>query len=60
MKTQQIRLIDVFFIGPLLIYVGYKYNLPGYIKGLLIIIGVLTILYNGANYIENENNWKSI
>ncbi len=54
MKTQQIRLIDVFFIGPFLIYVAAKQNLPVYTKGTLILIGVLTILYNFNNYLKNE------
>lgn len=51
-KSQFIRLIDVFLIGPLLIYVGLFVKEP--IKWTtypLIITGIATIVYNGKNYL---------
>lgn len=53
-KTQMIRLVDVLFIGPFLIYVAY--TTPGIgetEKFLLFVIGLLTMLYNGDNYLKN-------
>lgn len=54
-KTQEIRLIDVFVIGPLLIYTGtaYKDKLPKMLSLSLVVIGAATIIYNGRNYYEN-------
>ena len=55
-KSQNIRLLDVFFIGPFMMYIGYKAkgisNLERYT---LFALGVATIYYNGKNYIESRN-----
>ena len=54
LKSQNIRLLDVFAIGPLMIYGGLKLRkvknneLAG---SLLALFGLGTILYNGRNYI---------
>ena len=55
-KTQLIRLLDVFGIGPLMIYAGYKADeqLSKTIRAALIVTGVATIGYNGRNYVLNE------
>ncbi len=55
-KTQAIRLADVFFIGPVMIYGGYRLRaLDNPLLGLtLIVLGGLTIAYNGKNYLANE------
>jgi len=54
-KTQTIRLIDVFFIGPFLIYIAHiTPNIKKMDKLLLFVIGLLTILYNGDNYLKNK------
>lgn len=49
MKAQWVRIADVVFIGPLMIWGGRK------AKGLggktLMALGVSTIIYNGQNYI---------
>lgn len=50
--TQLIRLADVFFIGPVLIYASTFKTLPTYMRALLFVIGIATILYNGNNYIK--------
>jgi hypothetical protein len=54
-KPQAVRLWDVFFLGPFLIYGGaYKSNLPPIARLGLIISGGLTIWYNGRNYLYNR------
>lgn len=53
-KTQNVRLIDVFLIGPVLIYASTFKTLPSYLRVALLLIGVATIIYNGNNYIKNK------
>jgi hypothetical protein len=55
-KTQVIRLLDVFGIGPLMIYAGMKCEdeLPKWARFALVASGVATIGYNGMNYLEQE------
>jgi len=50
--VQIIRLIDVFYIGIFLIYVGFRFSLPSMVKAQLIILGVSTILYNGYEFLR--------
>lgn len=51
-KTQGVRLLDVFLIGPLCIYGGVLLANKHPIVALgLVIIGAATISYNGKNYI---------
>ena len=56
--AQYIRLLDVFGIGPLMIYAGMKANLPGWARGGLIFFGITTIGYNGMNYLAIEEERK--
>ena len=51
-QTQLVRLADVFFIGPILIYAATFKMLPMPLRLFLWIVGVLTIIYNGNNYIK--------
>jgi len=55
MKPQTVRLADVFVIGPTMVWGGSKlvrrYPLAG---GALVVFGVLTVLYNGRNWIDTE------
>lgn len=53
MKTQTIRLIDVFLLGPFMIYAAAKPQLTPLDRIILAIIGIATILYNWKNYKEN-------
>jgi len=53
-KSQLIRLWDVVFLGPFLIYISRKPGLSETEKLLLGLSGALTILYNGRNYLENR------
>lgn len=53
-KSQYVRVLDVVAIGPLMIAAGRKNGLPANMRALLVMTGVATILYNGANFIANE------
>ena len=55
-KSQDIRLLDVFVIGPVILYAGvqYKDKLLQWLSVSLIAIGVSTIVYNGRNYLLNK------
>ena len=54
LDVQMIRLIDVFFIAPVLIYAGTKQELPKSLRYTLIILGVATFLYNGHHFLKNS------
>jgi hypothetical protein len=47
-------LLDVFLIGPFLIYVGMNKQLSLPTRVALVTLGVSTILYNGNNYLKNK------
>lgn len=51
--TQYVRLLDVFVIGPAIVYAGSQIS-TNWLKIGLIIIGIGTIVYNGINYIRYE------
>lgn len=53
MKAQVIRLIDVFALGPFMVY-SARY-LPKKYREVMAISGILTIVYNGKNYLEKKN-----
>lgn len=52
-KSQNIRLVDVFLLGPFMIWFGTKSKLPEWSKFVMIISGIYTIFYNANNFIEN-------
>jgi hypothetical protein len=57
LKSQTVRLLDVFAIGPLMAYGGWKLkDLPKHkIPGLILaFLGVSTIIYNGVNYLRYQ------
>jgi hypothetical protein len=55
MKTQSVRLIDIFYLGPSMAYAGMlPSRLPGWLRLTLVIGGVLTVIYNGRNYLLNK------
>lgn len=54
MKTQTIRLLDVFVFGPVIIYAGTQRTLPGWLRAALVVIGTGTIVYNGINYMTHK------
>jgi len=52
MKAQPIRLLDVFFIGPLMIWGGHRLTRTNRAAGAaLVVFGGATISFNGGNYI---------
>ena len=54
-KSQNIRLLDVFFIGPFMIYIGYKAKgLTNLERYMMYGLGIATIYYNGKNYLSNK------
>lgn len=51
--TQKIRLLDIFGLGPLMIYAGMKSEeLPKWARAALVLFGGTTIVYNGSNYLS--------
>lgn len=55
MKTQTIRLADVFFVGPVMIYGGLKLARETenrLLGNVLALLGAATIVYNGRNYLK--------
>ena len=52
-KTQNIRLIDVFWLGPVMI-LSSRYPIPPVLRYTLLIGGVATILYNANNYLKQN------
>jgi hypothetical protein len=55
-KSQNIRLIDVFVIAPILIYAGMQKSQPEWLRYSLIGIGIATLYYNGKNYLVNRKS----
>jgi len=55
-KSQNIRLLDVFAIGPMMIYAGTFKQLPMWLRIGLIATGAATVVYNGKNYLINKKN----
>lgn len=51
-KSQNTRLVDVFLLGPFMVWFGTsaRHNLTP--RALLVTAGVMTVLYNGQNYIH--------
>jgi len=59
-KSQGIRVLDVFVIGPMMIYFGVKAkNEPTWLRALMIGSGVATIVYNGRNYLQTRQQLLS-
>ena len=60
-KRQWVRLLDIFILGPVGIYIGYKIykgsfdELTPFLGLLVIVYGVTTVLYNGSNYVKNKD-----
>jgi hypothetical protein len=52
MKTQLIRLADVAFIGPFMLYAATR--LKGKDRTIMAALGLATIIYNGINFVKNE------
>lgn len=56
-KAQPIRLLDVVLIGPLMVYGGARLAEREALAGnALAILGLLTVVYNGANWVRVERS----
>jgi len=53
-SVQNVRLADVFVIGPLLLYAASRRSVPQWLSVALAVTGTATILYNGARWQEIE------
>jgi hypothetical protein len=52
-KSQDIRLLDVFVIGPFLLYLSmHPEQEPEWLKPWIFLLGVGTIAYNAATYLN--------
>lgn len=51
-NTQFVRLLDVFLLGPLMIYVASQYRIRQPQRALLLVTGIATIATNGINYLN--------
>lgn len=51
-KTQAVRLVDVFALGPFLIWSASRSTLPAVARFLLAGSGAATIVFNGLNWLE--------
>jgi hypothetical protein len=55
---QPVRILDVVFVAPIIIYAGVKGNFNPFVKYSLLAIGVGTFFYNGINYLKNLDEGK--
>ncbi len=52
-KSQTVRLLDVFVLGPFMVWYAISYkDAPTWARGLLAFSGLLTTVYNGGNYLR--------
>ena len=54
LTINQVRLLDVFVVAPILIYAGTRKELNKTLKTALIGLGIATLVYNGNNYLKNK------
>lgn len=54
MKPQFIRFLDVFAIGPMMIYSATKQQKSPAMRVGLVVVGLLTIIYNAQNFISSR------
>ncbi len=61
-KSQNIRILDIIVIGPLMIYFGYSYEPMNIFSMLLIFFGATTMTYNLKNYFYTKNwiLWRGV
>jgi hypothetical protein len=54
-KSQEVRLLDVFLLGPFMVWFGARaQDVPPWARQAMILSGVATIAYNGTNYLKIE------
>jgi len=55
-KSQNVRLIDVFALGPFMVWAATQKTLPKWAQVALVVSGILTITYNADNYRKVAQN----
>ena len=55
-RYQSIRLVDVFILAPAMIYASTFTQMPDYVRLILFVSGVATLIFNGKNYMDIEKN----
>ena len=55
-RYQAVRLIDVFVLAPAMVYASTYTQMPDYVRLILFVAGVATLVFNGQNYLEIEKN----
>tara|TARA_R100001086_G_scaffold122768_1_gene63170 strand:+ start:1139 stop:1351 length:213 start_codon:yes stop_codon:yes gene_type:complete len=57
-RYQRVRLIDVFVLAPAMIYASTYKEMPDYVRLILFVSGIATLVFNGKNFkdIEEEKN----
>ena len=52
-KSQEVRLLDVFALGPFMMWYAIRSkDQPDWARAVLAFSGLMTSLYNGANYVR--------
>ena len=51
-RYQFVRLIDVFVLAPTMVYASTFKSLPNYIRLILLVSGIATLVFNGINYVD--------
>lgn len=54
-KAQWVRLVDVFVLGPAMMYVANRATVSPFTKQFLWWSGLATIVYNGVNYLRLQS-----
>ena len=49
-KTQELRLVDIWLLGPAMMAVGLTGKIPTWMRPLAFLGGALTVWYNWRNY----------
>lgn len=50
MKAQPVRLVDIFLLGPFMVWASTRRTLPEWARLTLLVSGILTVAYNAENY----------
>ncbi len=59
-KAQPVRILDVFVIGPMMMWFASNNARPGWAKSLMYFFSITTIIYNGRNYYMIEQRKKQL
>lgn len=51
-RYQVIRLVDVFVLAPAMVYASTFKQIPNYVRLILFVSGIATLVFNGVNYMD--------